>query len=95
MFVVELTYIKPLEEVELYLEQHRSFLAQCYERGLFLASGPKVPRTGGMILVKGDISKEQLEALIEEDPFKQQDIAQYTITEFTVAKSHPAIGEYL
>ena len=52
MFIVNLTYIKPLDEVEKHLEKHIDFLNQYYTKGLFIASGRKNPRTGGIILMR-------------------------------------------
>ena len=52
MFIVNLTYIKPLDEVEKFLEKHIDFLNQYYTKGHFIASGRKNPRTGGIILMR-------------------------------------------
>lgn len=41
MFIVNLTYIKSLDEVEKHLEKHIDFLNQYYTKGLFIASGRK------------------------------------------------------
>lgn len=41
MFIVNLTYIKSLDEVEKHLEKHIDFLNQYYTKGLFIASGKK------------------------------------------------------
>jgi len=85
MFIISLTYIKPLSEVEKYLQAHQEFLDDCYKNQFFIASGPKVPRTGGVILAKLS-DKALLEALIERDPFKAHGLARYEITEFIVNK---------
>ena len=42
MFIVNLTYIKPLDEVEKFLEKHIDFLNQYYTEGHFIASGRKI-----------------------------------------------------
>lgn len=42
MFIVNLTYIKPLEEVEKHLQQHIIFLEQHYKKGYFTASDRKI-----------------------------------------------------
>ena len=52
MFIVNLTYIKPLDTVEKFLEKHIDFLNQYYTKGHFIASGRKNPRTGGIILMR-------------------------------------------
>ena len=91
MYVVELTYIKPLEEIDVQLEAHRAYLARHYASETFLASGPKNPRDGGVILVSGKISRQSLEAILEEDPFKSYQLAKYDITEFNPVKFNPAL----
>lgn len=80
MLVVDLTYKKPLEEVIEHLQEHRDYLATCYQAGKFLASGPKNPRTGGVIIAL--VGREEMEMLIEQDPFYQNGLAEYEITEF-------------
>ena len=46
IFVVDIEYIVPIEKIEPLIEAHRAFLDKNYEAKNFLASGPKVPRTG-------------------------------------------------
>ncbi|MDD2782238.1 YciI family protein [Sulfuricurvum sp.] len=82
MFIISLTYIKPLEEVDVLLEEHVVYLKEQYDLGHFLASGRKVPRTGGMILARG-VSREDIETIITLDPFYRHGVAKYEITEFS------------
>ncbi|MDH3347989.1 MAG: YciI family protein [Desulfobulbaceae bacterium] len=84
MFVVSLTYKCSLSEVDQQLEAHVAYLREQYAQGHFIASGRKVPRTGGIVLAKA-ASKEALEKILAEDPFAQNDLADYTITEFTAS----------
>lgn len=81
MFIISLTYIKPLEEVDALLEEHVAYLKEQYTLGSFLASGRKVPRTGGIILARG-VSREEIETIITLDPFYRHGVAEYEITEF-------------
>ena len=81
LFVVDLNYLAPLPEVDVYLEGHRAFLRDGYAKNMFLASGPKVPRTGGIILAEAN-SLADLEAFLNLDPFKANGVADYSITEF-------------
>ena len=85
MFIINLTYIEPLEAVEKHLEKHIDFLNQYYTKGLFIASGRKNPRTGGIILMRAK-NKEAVQEIITHDPFYQNEIAQYEIIEFEVSK---------
>lgn len=81
MFVVTLTYLKPLSEVDKNLPAHRDFLKKCYQQNLFLASGPMNPRTGGILIVRS-MEKSKLFEILENDPFKKNGIASYEIVEF-------------
>ena len=86
MFIISLTYIKPLEEVDALLEEHVTYLKEQYTLGHFLASGRKVPRTGGVILARG-ASREEIETIITLDPFYRHYMAEYEITEFSPTMS--------
>ena len=52
MFIVTLTYLKPVEEVDALMHDHVEWLKKGYADGLFIASGRRVPRTGGVILAR-------------------------------------------
>jgi uncharacterized protein YciI len=80
MFVVSLNYKVPLEQVDAHIEDHIAWLKQAYAKGMFLASGRKIPRDGGVVLAKGD--RAALEDELTRDPFHQHDLADYHITEF-------------
>ncbi len=82
MFIAILTYKKPLEEVDRFLQAHREYLAEHYTAGDFIASGPQTPRIGGIIMMKAE-SRETVNAIIAQDPFHINGIADYQIVEFT------------
>ncbi|MGE4799155.1 YciI family protein [Yersinia hibernica] len=79
MFVVSLTYHQPLDIVEPLTESHKEWLKKYYAQGVFIASGRKVPRTGGIILAKS-IERAMLDNILAEDPFNA--VANYSVTEF-------------
>lgn len=82
MFIAILTYKKPLEEVDRHLQAHREYLAEHYAAGDLITSGPRIPREGGVIMIKSD-SREKVNSLLAQDPFHINDIADYQIVEFT------------
>lgn len=82
MFIAILTYKKPLEEVDRHLQAHREYLAEHYSAGDLITSGPRIPREGGVIMIKSD-SREKVDSLLAQDPFHINDIADYQIVEFT------------
>ncbi len=81
MFIVSLTYLVPLEEVDKFLALHVSYLQEQYALGNFIASGRKVPRTGGIILSQME-SLQKLQTVLEKDPFKINNLATYEIQKF-------------
>jgi uncharacterized protein YciI len=94
VFVVLLTYVAPLEAVDQYLAEHREFLRRQYAAGVFLLSGRKEPREGGVILAAGD-SREELEAILGTDPFRIHGLATYEVVRFTPTMAAPALGALL
>jgi uncharacterized protein YciI len=88
MFVLSLTYTAPVERIDALLEEHMAWLDQGYADGTFLASGRKVPRTGGIILAVAD-SRAAMERLVATDPFAREGVADYEITEFVATTTSP------
>lgn len=82
MFIAILTYKKPIEDVDCFLQAHRNYLAEHYAAGNFIASGPQTPRIGGVIMIKAD-NREAVDSIIVQDPFNINGIADYQIVEFT------------
>lgn len=88
MFIIDLNYIVPLEQLDAHMAEHVKFLNTYYKQNIFLTSGRKVPRTGGIIIATGK-SKEELEAIMSADPFCKHRLAEVTITEFLNSQMHP------
>ena len=91
MFVVTLTYIQPIEAIEAKTAEHREWLDQFVADGRLLLAGPKVPRTGGVLVFATGPSKDEIAALLEADPFKAHGLADYDIVEFNPGKIAPAL----
>ena len=94
MFIIDLTYIVSLNELDKHMVDHVKFLKRYYKQNVFVASGRKVPRTGGIILAQAD-SREIIERIIEEDPFYIHRLATFSITEFLTSQYHPDLKEFL
>lgn len=94
MFIIELTYKKPNELIDKYLAEHRIFLDNGYQKNYFVASGPKIPRTGGVIISQLN-NLSELESILSLDPFKIHDIADYDIVEFNPTKYHTNFDSFI
>ena len=81
LFHVDIEYKVDLALVEPHMQAHLAFVDEGYDRGFFLASGPKVPRTGGAILATAP-DRETLETFLARDPFVIEGLIALSVTEF-------------
>lgn len=94
MFIVDLNYIVPLETLDAHMAEHVKFLRKYYALNIFVASGRKVPRTGGIILALTE-SREALDKILSEDPFYTHRLAEFRVTEFQTSQHHPDLKKLL
>ena len=94
MFIIDLNYTVPLDKLDQHMAEHVKFLREYYKKNVFVASGRKVPRTGGIILALSK-SREEVESIIREDPFYIHQLADFTITEFLTSQYHPELKKLL
>jgi uncharacterized protein YciI len=94
MFIVDLQYIVPLEQLDEHMAAHVAYLKKYYKKNVFVASGRKVPRTGGIILALSE-TEEELKEILMQDPFYQHRLADYKITQFLTSQYHPDLENLL
>ncbi|NDV56795.1 YciI family protein [Bacteroides sp. 519] len=94
MFIIILTYQKEITEVEKHLEAHREYLDSNYKSGNFIASGRQEPRVGGIILCRAD-NKQDVQLLIQSDPFYINEVAKYDIIQFEPTKYVSGFEKFL
>ena len=85
MFVIELVYKAPLSEVDAAMKAHVAYLERGYTAGNFLMSGRKIPRDGGVIIAVAE-SRDEVEALVADDPFVARGLADVRIIEFRASQ---------
>jgi uncharacterized protein YciI len=85
MFVIELIYKAELREIDAHMRAHMAFLKKHYADGKFLVSGRKIPREGGIILALG-ASRDEMEAIVKDDPFVKRGLAEFRIIEFRASQ---------
>lgn len=94
MIIANLHYTVPLEQIDAHLVEHRALLMDLCARGIVICSGPKNPRTGGIIMLNvGNIAEAQ--KILSADPFYRENIATYDYTEFTPVKYAPEFQIFL
>jgi uncharacterized protein YciI len=85
MFVIELLYKVDLSRIDALMAAHVKFLKKHYASGHFLVSGRKIPRDGGIILAVGK-SRDEIAAIMNEDPFVAHGLADVRIVEFRTSQ---------
>jgi uncharacterized protein YciI len=88
VFVLLLTYVKPLAEVDALMRRHMAWLDEHYAAGRFLVSGRRIPRTGGVILAHGD-DRGEIEAIAAADPFVAGGVATCEVIQFRASQRAP------
>jgi uncharacterized protein YciI len=86
MFVLLLSYIRPLEEVDALMRGHVAWLNEHYAAGRFVVSGRQVPRTGGVIVARGD-DRDEIERLAASDPFVSGGVATCEVIQFRASQT--------
>ena len=95
MYIVILSYKKPIEDIERMTVPHRAFLDTLYAQNILLISGPQVPRTGGILVARSGKTKDELMTILQNDPFYTEGIADYNIIEFNPVKHHAVLKDLL
>jgi uncharacterized protein YciI len=85
MFVIELIYKAALADIDANMAAHVAFLKKHYGSGHFLVSGRKIPRDGGIIVAVGR-SRDEIEAIMREDPFCARGLADFRVIEFRASQ---------
>ncbi|MBK7644847.1 MAG: DinB family protein [Planctomycetes bacterium] len=90
-FVIESRYLADLARIDEKLLAHRAHLETGFQSGMLLASGPQVPRSGGMILARAR-ERREIEEFLARDPFVLAGISEYRVVEFEPVKQAPSFA---
>jgi uncharacterized protein YciI len=90
MFAIILTYTVDLTEVDAARPAHLAWLDQQFADGVFIAAGPQVPRTGGLIIA-GNLDRARLQELLDQDPYHTTGVATYNVIEFNPVRTIEAL----
>ncbi|MGD8108467.1 YciI family protein [Pantoea sp. FN0302] len=88
MYIINLSYHRPIEEVEALTEAHVDWLKRYFAAEVFIAAGRKDPRSGGVIMAK-DIDRDRLDTILAEDPFVA--VAHYEVMKVNISLTSEAL----
>ena len=90
MFVILLKFSTHKAKAGQFMERHNSWLRDGFEKGVFLLSGSVQPKAGGAVLAH-NATPEQIQAIVNEDPFVAEDVVTAEIVEISASKSIPEL----
>jgi uncharacterized protein YciI len=68
------------------MRKHIAWLNEHYDAGRFVVSGRQVPRTGGVIVARGD-DREEIERIAASDPFVSGGVATCEVVQFRASQT--------
>lgn len=91
MFVVFLTFSTNKARLQDLMEDHNAWIKEGFDQGVFLMAGALKPGRGGCI-VAHQTSREDLETLINRDPFVVENVVTPDIHEIGPVKTDPRLA---
>ena len=88
--VLTLTYVQPLDVVDETRPAHVDWIQREIEAGRMLLAGRQESQQGG-VLITGDISIEDAETLMAEDPYQQAGLVRYERVSFNGSLRAPGL----
>lgn len=93
-FLVDIRYTASMEMVDAVVGSHREFLQEGYDSGMLLMSGPRNPKTGGLVIARAN-DIEAVREYFQRDPYRLAGVAQHDIIEFNPVKRQPFMNEWI
>ncbi len=87
MFIVFLRFSENKSQAPHFMDNHKQWIKQGLADDVFLVVGSLKPNVGGAIIAH-NISKEEMDARVQQDPFVQQNIVSAEILEIAPNQVH-------
>lgn len=91
--LVRLSYLKPLDEVDVHRPPHVDWLKTMADEGLMLLAGRTDPPSGGVLIFRG--AKPEVEALAATDPFVANGVASAEVVAFRASVTSEEVAALL
>ncbi|MEQ8806491.1 MAG: hypothetical protein RLO05_07885 [Rhodospirillales bacterium] len=90
MFVVLLKFTADKDRAGQFIGGHKEWIKRGFDDGLFLAVGSLQPDLGGAVIAHG-LSRADLQARVDADPFVAEQVVTAEILEITPARTDPRL----
>jgi uncharacterized protein YciI len=91
--LVILTYTAPLDEVDALMQPHVDWLSRAFAEGVLLVAGRRMPRTGGVLLFRGE--EAAVAKVAATDPFVAGGVATAEVVAFNASMAAPGLEPLL
>lgn len=91
IYIVDIVYLAGLDRIEPLIPGHRAFLDRIEAQGALVASGAKVPRDGGVMILRA-ASAEAVAEMVAADPLNAPGLTAYRVTRMAPARLHPGLA---
>lgn len=88
MFIILLKFSTNMASASQFMDGHNSWLKDGFAKGTFLLAGTIEPKAGGAILAH-NTTLEQIQSIVEEDPFVSEGVVSAEIIRITPSKVAP------
>lgn len=85
MFVILLKFGANKSKAGDFMKSHKAWIEQGFDDGVFIMVGSLTPNAGGGLLATG-VSREEIEARVQADPFVAEGIVEADILEIDPAR---------
>lgn len=90
MFIIQLKFSANKAHASRFMDGHNAWLKEGFAKGTFLLAGTIQPKLGGAILAH-NATLEQIQAIVQEDPFVTEGVVSTEIIEITPSKATPQL----
>ncbi|MBC06610.1 YciI family protein [Thalassospira sp.] len=86
MFTIFLKFAENRQKAPEFMDAHKAWIKQGFDDGVFLMVGSLQPNMGGVVLAHG-VSRDAIEARVNDDPFVVEGIVTSEIHEISPARA--------
>ena len=94
MYILFINPTKSPQELAPVFPAHSEFLERYIQVGKFILTGGLTARPAGVVLANVS-SEEELNAMLAEDPFVREQVAEYEVIEFKPSKYHESLASLI
>jgi uncharacterized protein YciI len=94
MYILFINFTKSLQDAQPVFPAHLGFIDAHIKTGKFILSGGLTGKPAGVVLANIN-NGDELKALLAEDPFVLEQVAEYEIIEFTPSRYHESLASLI